>query len=89
MKQSLRCCQSENNFVSLRRLRTKCPETYIFGESVFALSFKRNLPVSMRERVKTTTPSPVFGFVYSTQSIRVWGLFPFIFSRVLSEPLLR
>lgn len=55
------------------------------GESVFALSFRRNLTVSMNARI-TTAPSLVLACVFA-QSIRVWGLFQSVCIQVLSEPL--
>ena len=41
-------------------------QTYILGESVFALSFNRNLTVSMKVRINDNTISSVFACVYST-----------------------
>ena len=58
-------------------------------ESVFALSLKRNLTVSMNTRM-TTTPFHLYSFACSPHStIQVWGLFLFTCIRVLSEPLFR
>lgn len=41
-------------------------QTYILGESVFALSFNRNLTVSMKVRINDNTISSVSDCVYPT-----------------------
>ena len=74
-------------YVKISIFVASCTETHggHIGESVFALSFPRNLTVSTNVRT-TTAPSPVL-VVYSSQTIQVWGLFQSVYVRALSEPL--
>ena len=74
-------------YLKIRIFVASCTETHggHIGESVFALSFPRNLTVSTNVRT-TTAPSPVL-VVYSSQTIQVWGLFQSVYVRALSEPL--